>query len=363
MSDEIQLPEITDGMKHILDEVWKHALPPKEKTFFSIEGIIGRYEVPTSKLLWFFMSPNEGHELGLLFLRAFFSCLPKEDNCDVRFKNVSVEREVRTADGKFIDLLVSGLDWVLLIENKICAEIYNPFDSYEEHAKRYYGKNIFRAILSPDGKKSDDWPKWKPVSYQEYCDALKREFAKAVFDHPISKWQVFAREFINHLENELCKPIMKMRPDQKAFVEENLRQIEEIKMLSKCYIAEFQQELKQSLLKAVPSEHSFDFYLPESEWAHLCIEKIGNLTLQLMFQTPAQKGGNLDERFRISAGVFGLMPEQLDKVKSSLPMECRHEEGEHYWESSFDSRAEAVNGLCKLAKDLLPLLENEPGNK
>lgn len=205
--DQNQAPEITDGLKLLLQAVRKYPVPPKETTFFSVVGMVGRYENPISDLLRFFMSPREGHDLGPPFLRAFFACIGKEDCSDLSFEDINVMREVKTRDGKSIDLLISAPKWVLLIENKIDHGPANPFDSYESEVQGCYpGKTLYLAILSPDGEQVAKWPDWKPVSYRDYCSALTSE----LLDQPLSKWKVFAQEFILHIENLLYDPAINM---------------------------------------------------------------------------------------------------------------------------------------------------------
>lgn len=281
------MPEVSESMKRLVKEVRKHAIAPKAKTFFSIEGIIGHYENPTSELLCFFLSPNEEHGLGSLFLRAFFTCLGKDSSALNLTDADGCKREVRTRDFKLIDMIVSGSDWVLIIENKIGHWPANPFLSYEKHATRYYpGKNQYFAILSPAGKPELKWPNWEPVSYQNFCDALKVEFAKTGFQHPDSKWQIFAKELILHLENELYDPAMTLTTEQRNFVESNLENISHLKQLFDCYTAELRNELTARLQQEIPSR-PFRFY--DRPWDIACDENFAGVVSRFCFYTPFHK--------------------------------------------------------------------------
>lgn len=358
MSDQEQTPQITDEMKRLLQEVQKYAFPPKELTFYSIVGsMVGIYENPTSDLLRFFMSQEEGHDLGAPFLRAFFACLGKKDCSDLSFENVKVRREVETRDGKFIDLHILGPDWVLLIENKIDHWPANPFDSYEEHAKHCYPlKKHYFAILSPEGKPVEKWPNWQPVSYHDYCRALKSE----LFDRPLSKWQVFAREFIVHIENLLYDPTMKMNPDQTDFVEKNLREIADVRKLHDCYVTELCGELAGRVQDEFSGNHEFPFV--DKVWALECAARIGDVKLQLRLLTPAvgREDGNSERKYKIQAYVERLTEDQHQRATHSLTKYGEPDGRGHWWgHSHFEHRADAVNGLCKLAKELFDLLENK----
>jgi hypothetical protein len=363
MSDQSPAPEITEAMKCLLQEVQNYAFPLKEKTFFSIEGIIGHLENPTTELLRFFMAPDGGHDLGPLFLRAFFTCLG-ENPTDISFDGVTAMAQVQTEDRKFIDLLVRESNWVLLIENKIDAQINNPLDSYEEQAKHNFPhrKHHF-AILSPDEKEDREFPRWKPVSYQNYCNELKSEFSKNVFDRPISKWQVFAREFIVQLENELSNPTMKMTKDQTKYVEANLRQIRDLKKLSDCYTEDLLRELSERLQKALSPNRKFQFCEMTNHWAFSCDEIIGNLNLEFKFSTPAHGWSSDTGRdFVIAAWVKNLTEEQRRRAEELLLTKGGDPEAGGQWvgELHCNDRPTAVNELCKLAKELFDLWGNEP---
>lgn len=113
-------------------------LPQKTITFFDIAGF-PHYENVMSNFYAYFMSPGEQHGLGDLFLSALNNIITREkgngyialDNP----QNCTVEREVCTDSGKFIDLVVkSGNGTVaenaLVIENKVYATVYNDLEDY-----------------------------------------------------------------------------------------------------------------------------------------------------------------------------------------------------------------------------------------
>ena len=358
MSDPNKTPEITDRMKCLLREVWKYAFSPKELSFFSVEGIIGHDENPTSDLLQFFMSPNGGHDLGPLFLRAFFAC-PTIDRHDVRFEGVKVETRVKTNDRKFPDFFILGPDWLLVIEHKIKDEgLENPLWSYEDHAKRFcHPDHCNYAILSPDGRKSTDHPQWRPVSHKEYCNALKAELAKLVFDRPISKWQVFAREFILHLEN-LDTPAMTMTQDQKNFVETNLRQIGDLNKLAECYTQDILSQLSKQLKKEITGIQFDNFLVNHGH----CYAYDNQGRFQLWFQTPAQEENNSDRQFLIKMELIGLTEGQLNRAAGLFARLGRKPSGAGLWigQREFSMCADAVDNLCQLAKEVIALLGSEP---
>ncbi len=215
-------------LESFLTKVGKYAIPLREPTLFAVGGR-GHYENPASDLLAFFLKPEAEHGLGDLFLSTLLKCI-KQDRHQLNTRNVCVDREVRTSARSFIDLEILGEDWCLIIENKIWHWIANPLDSYEAHAKSRRKKTTLLAILSPDGHGKGHWI---GVSYKEYCRSLGERFTAILFDASFSKWHLFAREFILHMENELYIPIMK--PEQATFLEEHAAEFMQAREMLKQY--------------------------------------------------------------------------------------------------------------------------------
>jgi PD-(D/E)XK nuclease superfamily len=350
-------------MKRILREVRDHAFPPKEPNLFSVAGIMGRYENPTSDLLRFFMSPDEVHDLGSLFLRAFFTCLGI-DHQKIRFHGVEVRTRVKTSDRKFPDFVISGLDWVLAIENKINAQNENPLGSYQTYVEDYFcGRQHYYSILSRDGRAASEHSQWQPISYSAYCNALKIEFAKICCERPISKWQVLAREFILHLENTLYTPAMNMTQDQKSFVEENLREIGDLKKLAESYIGDILSQLAERLKAVIPGIQIKDF--EERFGHHFAYGTKGNLLFQLWFQTPAQETNNRDRKYIISVWLQPLTEAQRERAAGLLARPGHEfctppDKGDWVGTTHLINCKEAVEALFELTKEVVELLGNEP---
>ncbi|RYD84368.1 MAG: hypothetical protein EOP84_05685 [Verrucomicrobiaceae bacterium] len=231
-----------------LEQVPQYTPTPKEGTIFALGGR-GYYENPASDLLKFFLEPDGEHRLGSLFLDAFFDCMePGMKN--VLGTGVEVEREKDTGTGGRLDLILKGSDGVLLIENKIRHhQNTNPFDAYKEYGKRInQGRLPFMAILSPDG--SSLHKEWKGVSYEKYCGKLAGGLDGIRTDCSQSKWWIFAREFVIHLQNELYPSAMK--PEQIEFAEKHQFEIQEAKTLGDAYRQYLIDHLRNVLAERFP---------------------------------------------------------------------------------------------------------------
>lgn len=218
-----------------------------ELSIFSI-GSKGYYENPTTDILAFFCDSNGQHKLGTTALKALLHCLPKEyHNLDCWLEQTP-EREVATATGKRIDLLLEGSDWVMVLENKIYHEQNNPFDQYEryihvEQQNRYCSKKKLFVVLSPEGEKPPNG--WHGVSYPTLIAELKTQLAEQFISQPLNKWSLLLREFVLHLESLMSPPSVNQQ--QLDFVLKNFSTIEEIQQVKQQAIKEYLGRMRSML--------------------------------------------------------------------------------------------------------------------
>ena len=351
MSSEDQPSTAGDSLKGFLSLVRGFISAPKEPTLFSLGGR-GHFENPASDLLRFFLTPTAEHGFGSLFLRTFLECMGMDARA-LKPDNVMVDREVGTREGNRIDLLIKGTGWALLIENKIGHAANNPFDDYEAYARLLPGSmQLHFAMLAPS-EQSDAPQNWKRVSYRRYCAALRAAFAQAVFEFPYSKWVVFAREFILHLENELYHPTM--TPEQIRFVEEHLPEAEQVRKMLSSYNEVLSTEFATRLNEAVPGH---GFWAKDEGWAWYCYDST-QARWAFTLQTPAGSL-NSSRKFLARAYLKGLTPEQGQKAYQLLSPTMQYNPpsyGWEYWDAphGFDSRGEAIGELCDVAKQLAEL--------
>jgi hypothetical protein len=344
---------MTTALEDFLNEVGKHVHPQKERTLFSLGGR-GYYENPASDLLAFFLKPDAEHGFEALFLQAFLECM-KLDPADLGMAaGVTVSRDGKTEEGKKIDLVVQGSDWVLLIENKIYHILNNPLDFYEAYGHSLPGgKKLQMAILSPQGIERGNW---KPVTYRDYCGALRRRLGEELVNHAYSKWVIFAREFILHLENELGQPIMNNKDAD--FVEQHAEQINQVTNLAREYRVFLSEFLKGSLSSAIAGH---DFRTKDEEWGIRCFsDKWGKSNLVLLPEI-SDKG----TMFKVRVYLENLTPEQEPKASRKLQGMKPTKDGKNcimfnQTTPAFDKRNEAVNELCRLGGVLAEFFKYPP---
>jgi len=334
----------------LLVEVVDFIHPPKERTLFSLGGR-GHYENPASDLLAFFLNPAAEHGFQSLFLKAFFDCM-NVDSERMIFEGVKVDREVQTREGTFIDVLVDAPDWLLIIENKIYHAQVNPFDSYERHV-RGIRETTHLAILSPSGQSTAAG--WTGVSYKNFCQSLRKRLADVMFAVPYSKWLVFAREFILHLENELYNSPMTTL--QATFVENNEQQIAEVQKLAIEYRVFLRGLLKEALEENVPG-HSFepkDEYWKDDGWATRCKSNQWGSSNVAFWRA--------NGKFMVTVYLVDLSEDQRAKARVDLrEIKFLQDKTWMMWqtEPGFDSRYDGIKELCRLAGIVAGLLQAPP---
>lgn len=220
---------VTDmQLEEFLKQVAEYQAPHKERTIFSLGGR-GYYENATSDMLAFFLRPDAEHGFRTLFLIAFFECMGVSKSSIPDLAGVNIERERKTLLGNRIDLEIIGQNWCLIVENKICQTKNNPFEDYENHAKNL-GKPTYLAILSPDGEDVlTTHNRWVGIKYSDYCARLRESLGMSSFNTPHSKWHLFAREFVLHIENEIYTT--PMTHEQAHFVEQHATEMLQAKTL------------------------------------------------------------------------------------------------------------------------------------
>lgn len=179
----------------------------RPQTFMEIAGY-PHYENVCSNFLAFFFDPEGPHGLGSLFLEALSDSVSIAGAETGFGGNVYVEREVGTAQGNRIDILIRSDSHAVLIENKIFAAVANPFEDHAEYldsskngnGDAYEDENKIRILLTlyPSGEGA------------EWCfvNLTHAAFASAVrprLGHRVSKadtrYLTFLLDFLNTLEH------------------------------------------------------------------------------------------------------------------------------------------------------------------
>ena len=154
----------------ILKSAHTDSFAPKEPTYLELCRYPGeRFEEICSRILGFFFQSKNPHGFGSLFLKALKNSLSGAD-FDYE-EDVCFELEEKTEKGKRIDILITGEKFVICIENKIWANLYNDLDEYKKFVEAHFaGKKLLFVVLSPDGKCSQNWI---PLKYDDFFKQIE----------------------------------------------------------------------------------------------------------------------------------------------------------------------------------------------
>lgn len=132
--------------------VWNLSKLPKnntEPTWLEIcRYPYSRFEEICSRILAFYLNPKAEHGMTWLWISSLLDAIGKSDEWYDYRHEIKINTE-EYADGKRIDITVISDDYVIAIENKITADLYNPLDIYKDYiSKKYPDKKRALIVLS-----------------------------------------------------------------------------------------------------------------------------------------------------------------------------------------------------------------------
>ena len=203
------------------------------------------HENPTTELLAFFTDPNEAHDLGLIFYDSFINSLKsisdELEGLDFgSFQKIGIEQTV--ADQKRIDLWLETDKTLILVELKINHKQNNPVSHYEAWGKKeakYGDKHLIKLVICLDG--TTKFKNWYCISYSYLAQHIRTTLSKSSFERSLSKWTIFAREFVLHLIN--LKEVLETDMNTIDFVIKNNKEIQELFVLREKAYKEIEQHV------------------------------------------------------------------------------------------------------------------------
>jgi len=136
-----------DNAFEILDKFKELPKNYPESTFLEITHYPKRrFEEICSRILSFYFNPTKEHKLNDLFLNSLFEAL-NINNIIFRNDQIRIVTE-DNAEGKRIDLVIYSPDFIVGIENKINASLYNPLDAYKRRLEEYSIDKTIKIVLS-----------------------------------------------------------------------------------------------------------------------------------------------------------------------------------------------------------------------
>lgn len=195
----------------------------KERNFFEICGY-SHYESVVSNVLAFFLDAKAQHNMNDLVVKSLIDCGITELIDDLQF---NVEREVRTNNGKYIDILLHNDSHCLVIENKIYSPLNNDLDDYYNFAKNNKKVSPIGILLTVN-KTNPNHSNYLNITYSRFINKIKENIGNFIVES-YNKYLFLLLELINNLEYLSARGAV-MNTDFVKFIKDNE---EEIKRLGK----------------------------------------------------------------------------------------------------------------------------------
>lgn len=222
-------------LKRLIDEYTKLDINKTsyEPTIMELSGY-PYYENVCSNILSFFFDTSQPHNMKDLFIRALFNVIG-EDIRDIVVNEVI--REQITPEGKRLDLVILTDVYVVGIENKIFAGLYNDLENYSKYLNGILNnRKLMRVILSIN-KIPNISHNFVNVTYSELFEAIDNliaDYWKDIKD----KYFIFLKDFIKTINNLGGN---NMDPKAMNYISANLEDVEEFMKL----INDLKRYLKQ----------------------------------------------------------------------------------------------------------------------
>lgn len=314
--------------KFLKDAVYIYnRIPKKEKTFMEVSGY-PHYENVCSNILSFYFNPNEEHRLNDTVLKSLLSTIDKKQPKlinNISTDNISVYREYTTLKGNRIDIVIKNDDFVIGIENKIYASVYNDLDDYAKTLDSI-NKNSIKVLLSLHNKNDIAIQKgFVNVTYNELFDNLMEKLDNV---DTTNKWYIYLVDFIASLKG--YKVETEMEQEIKEWIKNNKENINNFLDVIKIY--------KDNILK---KSEEYD-NLMEKKVSNCKIKHWTGDYLSVISYIVLDLGCNLD----VSLGVDGWdisinmwKKSKRDTIKNNMldnGYNIIKEEDGHIWLYNFD---------------------------
>lgn len=212
----------------LLQEFKKIPFTVKESTHLEIcQYPKRRFEEICSRLLCFYFNPKKEHNFRDLFISSFFELRKRSD---IRYDPEQIEIITEdNAEGKRIDLVISCPDFVIGIENKITASLYNPLEKYKERLEGYNNDNLFKIVLSvfeitkPNEVTLIESNGFMAITYSQFFEVIKKNIGQYISTCN-QKYLTHLFDFIETLEN--MKTTTYSNKELSDFFFDNLEQID-----------------------------------------------------------------------------------------------------------------------------------------
>ncbi|MGI5066885.1 PD-(D/E)XK nuclease family protein [Treponema putidum] len=258
------------------------ALPHRDPTFLEICEFPHR-EVICSNILCFFFNSNREHNLKDLFARSLLELIHGKESSNSHYY---CEKEVLTADNKRIDLVLTGNNTAVVIENKIYADLNNDLQKYFNHINNYknkYGVVLSLYVIDEETRqqyKNKDNIDFKFITYQQFFEQIKKNIDFYI-EKTDKKYVTFLLDFMENIDN--LREGYEMDKDFIEFLNQNDHGDAIVNLINRVnkftnYLSTKTKELKEKIDKVIEDnmkgkDLSSYLWYPEKEFGQIDLWK------------------------------------------------------------------------------------------
>lgn len=195
-------------------------------TFLEIARFPHR-ETVWSNILAFYLDPKREHNLHDLLLKSVFEAIGQhQPEWLNNLRSVEVETEVATLAGNRIDIVVAAEHFVLGIENKVKASLYNDLEDYGATLDSYSsGQVVYKVVLSryPVAPGSG----FVNLTYAQLVRAVRSNLG-VYTDYADGKYLLFLLDFLKTIEKHHNPSVVMENPEVVRFLQQHAESVEEL---------------------------------------------------------------------------------------------------------------------------------------
>lgn len=205
-------------------------------TYLELTGY-SHHENIWSNLLSFYLNPSENHPFGDRIFRCLLRTIGEDEN-ELTSPNF-IYREYPTLTGNRIDILLVLDEGVIIIENKVYADLHNDLDDYYQFIETNFNLPTYIVVLSLNPiTLPTDKQHFIAVTYKDFIYEIEKELK---LDDPKNLDEVHFYDFINTIKNKIG--FMNIEEESLKFYIENQDRINDV--------IEFKKEIDQFILQKI----------------------------------------------------------------------------------------------------------------
>jgi hypothetical protein len=180
-----------------------------------------------SNILAFYINPNSEHNLHELLLKSIFQSVDKNVSL-TNLKGIKVKTEFPTKKGNKIDIVVIAGNFVLGIENKVGAGLYNDLEDYSmciDDLAKIQSLPTYKIVLSKYPKKTTSG--FINLIYTDLIKIVKQNIG-SYSDYSDTKYLIFLLDFLKNIENNINANSMGDNLEVINFLQQNVDKVNKL---------------------------------------------------------------------------------------------------------------------------------------